>query len=294
MKTKGFLAQVFATIVLALFVSSCNNGANPLEDQYRRDSIENARKIDSLTQVNLRMVSENEDISSLLAEIQTGLNEISEAESVVRESGLEKGTAPEAIRENMRRIGELMEKNESMIEQLKAKLKESSSDNTKLEAALNQLQLQMEKKNAEIEELRLQLAERDKQIASLGESVEQLSSENQQVRQEKAETEEVVRHQDTQLNTAWYVFGTKKELKAHNILNGREVLMGEYDKSYFTQIDIRQVKIIPFGSKHVDVLTTHPAASYTLLKENDGTRTLKIEDPSLFWSVSKYLVVKVR
>ena len=50
---------------------------------------------------------------------------------------------------------------------------------------------------------------------------------------------ETINTQDKQLNTGWYVFGTKSELKAQRILDGGKVLQGSFNKNYFTKIDIR-------------------------------------------------------
>ena len=46
-------------------------------------------------------------------------------------------------------------------------------------------------------------------------------------------------------------------------------------------------------AKKAKLLTTHPAASYELTKGADKNLTLKINDPEAFWSISKYLVVRV-
>ena len=124
--------------------------------------------------------------------------------------------------------------------------------------------------------------------------VTNLQTENEQVKQQRDETAQIARNQDAQLNTAWYVFGTSKELKAEGILSKGEVLQGNYNKNYFTQIDIRRVSVIPLESKSASILTNHPAGSYTLLKDSKGQYTLRITDAAKFWSVSKYLVVKVK
>ena len=101
--------------------------------------------------------------------------------------------------------------------------------------------------------------------------------------------------QDRELNTAFYVFGTKRELKEQNILQGGEVLRnGNYNKDYFTKIDIRVDRIIHLYSKSAKLMTAHPEGSYTLDRDAQGQYTLRITDPNRFWSVSKYLVIVVK
>ena len=110
-----------------------------------------------------------------------------------------------------------------------------------------------------------------------------------------------VAEQDKALNTAWFVFGTKKELKDQNILTNtglfqkKQVLKdSDINKDYFTQVDIRTTKEIKLYSKSADVLTTHPAGSYALEKDDKDQLVLKITNPKDFWSVSRYLVIQVK
>ena len=105
---------------------------------------------------------------------------------------------------------------------------------------------------------------------------------------------ETINTQDKQLNTAWYVFGTKRELKSQGILAGGQVLKGNFNKNYFTKIDIRVTKEVKFYSKSVRLLTVHPNGSYTLTTDSNGQYMLRVTDPQLFWSTSKYLVVQVK
>lgn len=64
--------------------------------------------------------------------------------------------------------------------------------------------------------------------------------------------------QDKQLHTAWYVFGTKSELKEQKILQKGDVLKGnDFNKDYFTKVDIRYDKEIKLYSKSAKLLTNH-------------------------------------
>ncbi|MBR4757185.1 MAG: hypothetical protein IK084_00095, partial [Bacteroidaceae bacterium] len=96
-------------------------------------------------------------------------------------------------------------------------------------------------------------------------------------------------------HTAWFVFGTKAELKEQKILKDGDVLKsGDFNKDFFTEIDTRVVKVIKLYSKSAEILTTHPAGSYTLAKDEKKEYVLRISDANKFWSVSKYLVIRVK
>ena len=86
-----------------------------------------------------------------------------------------------------------------------------------------------------------------------------------------------------------------KELKEQNILNKGEVLTStEFNKNYFTQIDIRDDQVFPLYAKHAKLLTTHPAGSYEFAKDEEKLLTLNVLDAEAFWSVSRYMVIQVR
>lgn len=256
----------------------------------------NREERDSLQRIIDQKDSEINDLMGTFNEIQEGFDMINAAEGRVNmmKGNAENNSTAENIRENMEFIQQTLEENKAKIEELQNKLNSSSINSAKLKEAINTLTQQLNEKNKEIENLRAQLEEKDIQIQELGNTVTSLKEENTQVRQQKEETEEIARNQDVQLNTAWYVFGTSRELKDQGILSKGEVLQGNYNKDYFTKIDIRKVNVIPLDSKSASLLTNHPAGSYTLLKDSNGKYTLRITDASKFWSVSKYLVIKTK
>ena len=108
---------------------------------------------------------------------------------------------------------------------------------------------------------------------------------------EKANT---ISNQDRQIHTAWYVFGTKKELAENRILEKGDVLKSNFNRNYFTKIDIRVDKEIKLYSKSAKILTSHPSSSYTLQRDASKQYILRITNPEVFWSTSKYLVVQVK
>lgn len=280
--------KVLFVVTIAAMLVACNEGM--------KGNGSNDRERDSLRNIIDQKDNEINDLMGTFNEIQQGFDLINEAEGRVNmmKSNAEDNSSAENIRENMEFIQETLEENRRKIDELQNKLKTSSINSAKLKETIDNLTRQLNEKNAELETLRAQLAEKDVMIEELSGTVNNLKEENAQVKQQKEETEQIARSQDTQLNTAWYVYGTSKELKEQGILRKGEVLNGDYNKNYFTKIDIRKVNVIPFESKSAELLTNHPAGSYTLLKDSKGEYTLRITDAAKFWSVSKFLVVKVK
>ena len=156
------------------------------------------------------------------------------------------------------------------------------------------LQEQIAQKDKELQALREELDKKDIHIAALDETINNLNTKTSRLTTESSQKSETINAQDKQLNTAWYVFGTKKELKEQHIMEGGKVMTGNFNKSYFTKVDIRNISEIKLMSKSAKLLTTHPSSSYALVRDANKQYTLRITNPQIFWSTSKYLVVLVK
>lgn len=266
-------------------------------DQFKGKSEEVNRERDSLMQIINQKDEELNDIMTCVNEVQDGFRRINEAEGrvTVQNGNPESASARGIIQENMQYIQEAMQKNRELIAQLQDKLKTTSFNAKALEKTIAQLKEQLESQNQRIQELEASLAEKDILIAEQGEQIDNLSENVTSLTQENRQKAETVAEQDKNLHTAWFVFGTKAELKEQNILKDGDVLKsGDFNRDYFTQIDIRVVKEIKLYSKSAEILTTHPKGTYTLEKDSKKEYVLRITDATKFWSVSKYLVVRVK
>ena len=241
--------------------------------------------------------AELDEIMGAFNEIQEGFREINEAENRVDLQGntMESKSSAEKIKEDIRFISQKLQANRARIAELEKQLQNSNYQSAQLKKAIKNLTAELESKQKQIETLQAELASKNIRIAELDEAVADLNKNVDELTAENVAKTETVAAQDKALNTAWYVFGTKSELKDQKILNRGDVLKdNEFNKDYFTEIDIRQDKGIRLYSKRAELLTTHPEGSYELVKDDKGQLTLKITNPSQFWSVSRYLVIQVR
>ena len=250
---------------------------------------------DSLDKIITQKDTEINDIMSTLNDIEEGFRQITEAEGRVAVAKRGEGASSAGrIRENMQFIQSTMQQNRELIGKLRQKLRESTVNVEQLKRTIDNLTAQFEEKNAELQKLREELDAKDIHIAELDEQIAGLNENVATLQDEGVRKDQTISNQDKDLHTAWFVFGTKKELKEQNILSKGEVLQQNFNKDYFTKIDIRVDKEIKLYSRSAEILTAHPASSYTLERDANKQYVLRITNPESFWSTSKYLVIQVK
>lgn len=287
---------LLAAVCTLSFAVSCSTKKE--KEQESKDP--NAETIDSLRQALTQSQNESNDLIETLSQIQDGFDQINEAEGRVSVENKQGERAnKQAIIENMEFIQRTMKLNRELISNLQQQLRNANQSDkrtkAKLEEMVNNYNKQLEDKQKQIDELRAQLAERDIKIAEQGEQINALNTSVNDLSQKNEEKARTVAAQDKELNTAYYVFGTKKELREQRILKSGDVLKSnDFNKDYFTRIDLRVTKQIRLYSKSAKLMTNHPAGSYTLEKDAQNQYVLRINNPQEFWSVSKYLVIIVK
>ena len=284
---------ILAVCALAI-LSSCKNEA-PKQDLLM------TQLRDSLNQIISQKDNEINDMIATFGDIEEGFREITEAQSRVTLAKSGEGTnSAKRIKENMQFIQQTMRQNKELINKLKQQLRDSSFKSEELKKLIDNMQQQLEEKEQQLQALREELDKKDIHIAELDETVANLHSDVNQLTEETTQKSETISQQDKQLHTAWFVFGTKDELKKQNILtkdglfSKTKLLEKDFNKDYFTKIDIRIDKEIKLYSKDAKMLTSHPSSSYTLAPDANKQYVLRIIDPNLFWSTSKYLVIQVK
>ena len=279
---------IFLVMAGALILTGC-------DDKKSTQSLETLAQADSLSKIIEQRDNEINDMMGTLNEIQEGLREITEAENRVSIAKDGEGSNnAQQIKENLSFISNRMKQNRELIKKLQSQLRESSYKGDELKKTVENLIRQLDEKDQQLQQLRAELDAKDIHITELDETVNNLNTSVSNLKSESASKSQTISDQDKQLNTAWFVFGTKKELKNQHILEDGKVLQSNFNKSYFTKIDIRVDKEIKLYSKSAKILTTHPSSSYTLAQDAKKQYVLRITNPQLFWSTSKYLVVLVK
>lgn len=274
--------------VAAFCLTGCNNGKND-------SAAQNTAQADSLNGIIAQKDSEINDLMGTLNEIEEGFQQISEAEhrlSLAKDGeGVNK---KQKLKEDIQFIADRMKQNRELIAKLQKQLANGTLKGAQLQKTIEGLQKQLEEKDAQLQTLREELDKKDIHIAALDETVNNLNTKTNRLTAESNQKTETINAQDKQIHTAWYVFGTKKELKEQSIIQDGKVMTGNFNKNYFTKVDIRNLSEIKLYSKSAKLLTTHPSSSYSLVRDANKQYTLRITNSQLFWSTSKYLVVLVK
>ena len=286
------MKKLLLLTVCVAMLSACGN-------MKRNESLQ--AENDSLNVALSERDAELESIMSAFNEVQEGFRLINEAENRVDlGGGLEGASDVDKIKENIRFITETLQSNRERIAELESQLKNSKHASSQLKNAVANLNKELLAKTQQIETLQTELAAKNIRIAELDDAVAGLHQDVANLTAENAAKAATVASQDKALNAAWFVFGTKSELKNEKIVTQKlfqkkQVLKDEdFNKEYFTQIDIRKDREIKLYSKDAELLTPHPEGSYELVKDEKKELSLVITNPNKFWSVSRYLVIQVK
>ena len=283
-----------ACICTAGLLVSC--GQNSAE--YKKMKAEN----DSLRIENTKTNSEMEEMLSILNDVEADIQSIRDAENIVtikQQNGEMTQSTRQQLKDNMQLINETLKKNKQQISELEEKLKKSGIQSAALKKTITRLSAELDQKAGMIVALQEDLAKKNVRIQELDEMVSALNEDVEELSTISASQSEKLKEQDKLIYTAYYCFGTARELKDQKILSGggvfakSKVLQSGFNKDYFIAIDTREVTEIPLFAGKAKLKSNNPEGSYEFLKDDDGNLTLKITDPKLFWSLGKYLVIEV-
>ncbi len=287
-KTQYAMKRYFILLLIAPLLFAC--GA---EETNQPDPA-----LEKLKDENLRLLTAATEKDSSINAFVRSLNEIEENLAMIKEkerivsthsqNEVEFGqTVQDNIINDIQLINDLMEKNKGLIASLKKQLGNAN--------------LQIGEFEKLVERLTVQIQEKDAEIATLKEDLAQMNIAMELLSTEYSERVEEVAQKEDELNKAFYAFGTKKELTDAGVITkeggfigiGRaDKLREDFNKEYFTEIDVRETTSIPLLSKKAKIITTHPSSAYSIEGE-DRADKLTISNTEEFWSASKYLVVVV-
>ncbi|MBP5711712.1 MAG: hypothetical protein J6W77_01750, partial [Prevotella sp.] len=196
-----------ALTLAMLLVTSC-------QEERKASVVAENSVADSLQKVIVQKDNEINDMMSTLSQIQEGFREIAEAENrvnIVKDG--ERTNKAQQIRENIAFISNTMKHNRELIEKLRQQVRESSLKSDQLKSTIENMVKQLEEKDQQLMLLRNELEAKNIHITELDQTITNLNKDVSNLTTESEKKSQTISNQDMQLNTAWFVFGTKKELK---------------------------------------------------------------------------------
>ncbi len=252
-------------------------------------------RLDSLSTVHIMQNSEMESMLADLNDISAGMQSLRDAERLLTLETINENKANSKskqqlnqLKKDVQAVTEAIASYKEQISKLEGKNKSQSAEFKRLIAGLN---AELDQRTQKLNEITKQLAVKTEEVANLTENVEALDKANKSQQM-------TINEQDMAIHQGHYLIGNRKELKEAEVISRQgifcpPIVSSQAQKANFTDLDIREMKVIPLNSKKAKLLSVHPADSYTLETGEDGNMTLKINDENNFWKQTKYLVVMI-
>lgn len=254
---------------------------------------------DSLKEVSASNKSELDNMNFFIDELSQTLDSISIQEGYVVSGKNAEGRTMSRMemKQSLHELSDLLARRLQRINALQDSLKASSVDKTApLQSIITNLKAQLEAKERTIAELQAELANSKQDISVLQGKVAALNNDVAQLSEKNEAQKEALKYQTEIINTGYIKIASRKELKNLGIIESTKTRRmklnsNAFTPSRFTSIDITTFTEVTINSRRPKIITTMPASSYTITENGNGTSTLRITDPTKFWSSSNYLVI---
>ena len=283
---KLFKSLMLILISASFFVSCTNDELENKIADLQADSLATANQLDDKEALIVEFIGD-------MNEIQANLATIKERENLMT-TRFDKGnvemneTMKDEIMGDIEMINNLLLENKNKMSSLNSRLKKSNLKIAELEKMIENMAMQLQEKDAQIADLQTKLAEANQQLAVLFEEY------NNRLEEMGA--------QEDELNKAFYCYGSSKELLEQGVLTKEGGFIGigktkklsdDFNKEYFTQVDISVFSEINLNAAKAKIVTNHPTDSYKIEGADESAEKLVITDSEAFWASSKYLVIIV-
>jgi len=272
-----------------------------------KEEIRLEKQVDSLKSITSQDQESINEYLKTFNEIQENINAIKEKENIITTKTIGdnelKDTDVEAINNDILAIYEMMQENKKKLVYLRSKLNKSNSKNSELKKTIRLLNDNIAQKDIEMTDLRTKLEQKNIDISGLNAKIDSLNKDFNELTLENESKDVIIESQEIQMNTAFYIIDSKKNLKEKGILESDGGFIGigsntkvKLKESEFKQINIRDsIEFSLNNAKKVQLITDHPEGSFKFEKAANGNyEKLIISNPDKFWKMSKYLVITVK
>lgn len=287
--------RIIMLLLMLVLVFSCKNE--------KVDMQQFVAERDSILQDNRSKTQQLDELNGVLSTIAIGLDSIA-----VQENILFNGSGRDGVRLDKHEIAARLNGMADILARQRAKIQalQDSLANRKTSQSVEHLQRvveflnqQLAEKDQVIKSLRADLNNSKKDITQLRASLSDMKNRAVKAENKTQVLTTALSKQDDVINECYVRIGTKKQLSAAGLLKGgflqkKKVNYEDVDKSKFNAVDIRKFREITLKSNNPKILTPQPSnRSFHFEESGDGSCTLVITNPTLFWSVSNFLIIQL-
>ncbi len=281
---------LFITVSIMILISSCGSKEQASGPQ----SLMEASRQELIT-----ALEERDQLLKLVKEISISMDQIKHLEVIMTISEArsdEKPAMRAQILSDITAIQNTLSLRRKQLRELESRLRNSALYTDELKSTVDALGKQIKSQSEQIDFLRKQLTKANEKISTLNYEVDSLNSTVAEVNHNLDSAKAASIHFENELNTCYYVIASKSQLKEHHIietgfLRKSKLMKKDFDHSFFSTGDKRNIKVIDLHSKKYKLLTNHPKDSYEI-SETNRQKILTILNPKKFWSLSNYLVIQ--
>ena len=287
--------QIIMPLCMLLFIFSCKNE--------KVDMQHFVAERDSILQDNRSKTQQLDELNGVLSAIATGLDSIAVQEDILFNSSGRDGVRLDKheIAARLNGMAEIMARQRAKIQTLQDSLANSKTSQgvENLQRVVEFLNQQLAEKDQVIKSLRADLKNSKKDITQLRASLSDMKNRATKAESKTQALTTALSKQEDVINECYVRIGTKKQLSAAGLLKGgflqkKKVSYENVDKSKFNAVDIRKFREITLKSNNPKILTPQPSnRSFHFEESGDGSCTLVITNPTLFWSVSNFLIIQL-
>jgi len=280
-------------VLFALVMAACNN--------HEKEQLD---KIKALHAQDSTLAAEAKSKDSLITnyvntmgEIQDNLDSLKTKEHILSMNSPESNkNARTTIMGDITAIDNAIIADNKQISKLEARLRKMQNNDASLKKMIDNLTKEVAQKDADIAMLQSRLNGVSDSMVTLTHNFNDTIAE---IRKDRS----MMSAMTNQMNTVYYVVGTMKQLKDKGVISKTGGVLGigrtselsqKANMAAFTKGDKTQISEVALNGKLLKLVTSHPAGSYNINKNDKKTETLVISDQNSFWSESKYLVVEIK
>lgn len=287
--------RIIVPLFILMLVFSCKNE--------KVDMQQFVAERDSILQDNRSKTQQLDELNGVLSTIAIGLDSIAVQENILFNSSGRDGVHLDKheIAARLNGMADILARQRAKIQVLQDSLanRKTSQGIEHLQRVVEFLNQQLAEKDQVIKSLRADLNNSKKDITQLRASLSDMRTRADRAEKKSHTLTTALSKQDEIINECYIKIGTKKQLSAAGLLKGgflqkKKVNYEDVDKSKFNAVDIRKFREITLKSNNPKILTPQPSnRSFHFEESGDGNCTLVITNPTLFWSVSNYLIIQL-